>query len=192
MELLLINEHKLKIMLTETDMQELGVSAQSLNYGDTATRKALWEIFDRAKHQTGFDAASDKIYIQVFAGAYGGCEMFVTKPAQMQCEDEVYFKIEKQKVYYRIYSFENLENLLSLCRVLSLRELSLESAVYSDGKIYYLVLSGKDSKFDMSEISLIDDYCTRREDTEKIYHITEHCFAVCPEDAIDVLAPLQR
>ena len=190
MELLLINEHKLKIMLTAKDMDSYGLTKERFDYSNTETRKALWDIFDYAKYQTGFDAASDKIYIQVFTSEYGGCEMFVTKPAQRKCEDEVSFKIEKQELFYRVYSFANLENLLSLCRVLSLRDLAVESSVYSDGTIYYLVLCSRQRQGELSEYTVIEDYCIKREKDDKVFYIREHCSVICKGDAIDVLAPL--
>lgn len=190
MELLLINKNKLKIILTEKDLDSYGLTAFDFDYSDTGTRKALWDIFDRAKRTTGFDAASDKIYIQVFCSAYGGCEMFVTKPAERKVEDEVSFQIEKENYYYRVYSFNSLQNLISLCKNPSMRELSCQSSVYSGEETYYLVLKSEQKPSDSNEYALIGDYCTKREKDDLIYYIKEHCTPICISDAIEVLSPL--
>ena len=65
-ELKLINENELKITLTSEDMAALDITFEDMNYDDnTGTKRVIWEILDKAKHQTGFDAAGDQILIQV-------------------------------------------------------------------------------------------------------------------------------
>ena len=56
-------------------------------YKRQATRSAFWRILDRAKKQTGFDAARDRVLIQVFPRKSGGCEMYVTKAAPSKQEE---------------------------------------------------------------------------------------------------------
>ena len=79
MELILINEKKLKIMLTPEDMREYEIDCESVDYARAETRRAFWSILDEAKHRTGFDAASERVYIQLYPSREGGCEMFVTR-----------------------------------------------------------------------------------------------------------------
>jgi hypothetical protein len=47
-----------------------------MDYGDTRTRRALWEIFDVAKDKTGFDAAREKVTVKVYPRK-DGCEVVV-------------------------------------------------------------------------------------------------------------------
>ena len=61
MELILINEKKLKIMLSPEDMREYEIDPDSVDYDKTETRRAFWSILDEAKHRTGFDAASERV-----------------------------------------------------------------------------------------------------------------------------------
>ena len=42
MELILINEKKLKIMLTPEDMREYEIDCDSVDYARTETRRAFW------------------------------------------------------------------------------------------------------------------------------------------------------
>ncbi len=79
MELILINDTKLKIMLTREDMTRYDLDCESADYDNTETRRAFWSILDEAKHRTGFDAARDRVFIQLYPSREGGCEMFVTK-----------------------------------------------------------------------------------------------------------------
>jgi len=64
MELRLVNENKLKIILTNEDMALLDITYEEMDYNDDlGTRRVLWEILDQAKRQTGFDAGKEKLYI---------------------------------------------------------------------------------------------------------------------------------
>lgn len=58
MELILISDSKLKIMLTRDDMQQYALDCDTIDYDNTETRRAFWNILDEAKHRTGFDAAA--------------------------------------------------------------------------------------------------------------------------------------
>ena len=79
MELIKISDSKLKIALTPTDMEKYSLDIQTMDYDKTQTRSAFWQLLDEAKHKTGFDAASEKIFVQIYSSAGGGCEMYVTK-----------------------------------------------------------------------------------------------------------------
>ena len=62
MELIKISDSKLKIALTPTDMEKYSLDIQTMDYDKTETRSAFWQLLDEAKHKTGFDAASEKIF----------------------------------------------------------------------------------------------------------------------------------
>ena len=79
MELIVISKSKLKIMLTSEDMRQYSLDCSTLDYENTETRRAFWSILDEAKHRTGFDAASEKVFVQVSPSKKGGCEMYVTQ-----------------------------------------------------------------------------------------------------------------
>ena len=80
MEISLTDGEGLRISLTPFDMIHYELTNDSIDYGDTRTRRVLWEIFDKAKEQTGFDAANGKIKISVYPQKNGGCLIFITRP----------------------------------------------------------------------------------------------------------------
>lgn len=87
MELHRIGEGQLRISLSADDMDFYQLNSETMDYDDTTTRSAFWRILDQAKKQTGFDAARDRVLIQVFPRKAGGCEMYVTK-ASLAKQDE--------------------------------------------------------------------------------------------------------
>lgn len=78
MELIPINESKIKIMLDESDMKELKICDEA-DCASRETRIAIRNILDRAKEQIGFNTEGAEIFVQLYTSKKGGCELFVTK-----------------------------------------------------------------------------------------------------------------
>ncbi len=78
MELIPINDSKLKIMLDEIDMKEYCIGAES-DCADTETRRAIRSILDLARDRVGFNTEGAEIFVQMYTSKKGGCELFVTK-----------------------------------------------------------------------------------------------------------------
>ena len=144
MELILINDKKLKIMLTPEDMKEYEIDPENADYAKTETRRAFWSILDEAKHKTGFDAASERVYIQLYPSREGGCEMYVTKvgllPKGVRSSEKGMLRVAGERAL--AYRFSELSHLLRVCRELARIEFSADSAAYSDGEAYYLYIGG--------------------------------------------------
>lgn len=88
MELHLIGVNKLKVTLTPDDMSEYALTCDTIDYDNTTTRRAFWDILDKARSRTGFDAASDRVFIQVYPNKSGGCDMYVTKMSALSGEQK--------------------------------------------------------------------------------------------------------
>lgn len=80
MELILINDSKLKIMLDEQDMREYNICDEG-DCSQFETRKAIRDILDRARDEIGFNTEGAEIFVQLYSSKKGGCELFVTKNA---------------------------------------------------------------------------------------------------------------
>ena len=78
MELIPINESKLKIMLDESDMRQYNITDEA-DCANSETRLAIRNILDRAKDQIGFNTEGSEIFVQLYTSKGGGCELFVTK-----------------------------------------------------------------------------------------------------------------
>ncbi len=78
MELILINQSKLKIMLDESDMKEYNIGGEA-DCASGEVRHAIRSILDMAKSRIGFDTEGSEIFVQLYTSKSGGCELFVTK-----------------------------------------------------------------------------------------------------------------
>lgn len=205
LELHLIGEDKLKVLLTPFDMMKYNLTCEKLDYENTETRKAIWNILDYAKHETGFDAARGRICIEVFPEKNGGCAIYITKLHQSEASETNGIDLAKDKhaghEIPAIYGFEESESLFRVCRFLSHRGYTLPSRAYFEPleqkkARYYLELletpptfSGKKAKY-LRENLFIGEFGTRMEGEASLSYLKEHCFPICEENAVDTLAPL--
>lgn len=69
----------LRIHLTKEDLEAFSITVEDFDYDSTRGKRVIWALFDKAREETGFDAAGEKVYIQLYPMEKGGCELFVTK-----------------------------------------------------------------------------------------------------------------
>lgn len=202
MDLIKINENKLKIMLTSVDMQSYSLCADELDCTNIETREAFRSIMNEARSRTGFDAEGNQIYVQLYPSKEGGCELFVTKlgllcpqrKASDHTRQKAYTPQSKENTF--AFSFEKLAHLLCVCRRLRANEKRLASAVFhgEDG-CYYLILSllSDDRQETLLEDSIkafIHEYATKKDTATIRLYIKEHATVVCEQRAIETLAKL--
>ena len=185
MELIVINDSKLKIMLSPDDMRDFDLDCDSVDYSSTETRRAFWSILDEAKHRTGFDAASQRIYIQLYPSRQGGCEMYVTKigsaKSSATCCDE-----QKRPAYI----FDSLDLLLRVCRQLERLDPDISADAFSDDSGHFLLLLGIDCEKNMQSLSFISEFGETFPPDDVETYISEHCRQFCSGDAVLRLSTL--
>ena len=95
MELIPINNFKLKIMLDESDMKELNI-CDVADCADNDTRHAIRNILELAKNQIGFNTEGSEIFVQLYTSRSGGCELFVTKGSPSDNIRDAYEKLPEK------------------------------------------------------------------------------------------------
>ena len=195
MEVLLISDSKLKIMLTEEDMKKYDLKNEEIDYDNTHTRRALWEILDEAKEKTGFDAASDKILIQLYPSKDGGCELFVTKlgliPPLAEKNITRSTRVAMLSSRQAIYRFDTLaEMILATKAIKGADTLRGSDAYYSDDGDYYLFIEERGGKSSaVSEFSRILEY-GEHVSSDMRHYISEHAKKIAAGDAVGILSAL--
>lgn len=199
MELIMISDSKLKIMLTTEDMKNYSLDCERMSYDNTETRRAFWSILDEAKHRTGFDAASERVFVQVYPSRSGGCEMYVTKlglgPNDAARKEEG-VKLRYKENYIReedpktaceetkereIYRFSRLSDIAAACKRLCEVGYSAQSAAYSAFGAYYLAVC----KTDATE--LLAEYGESVPTEPFDMYIGEHGNCICAQNATKTL-----
>ena len=198
MELIVINSSKLKIMLSGDDMKKYDIDADKIDYDTTATRRAFWSILDDAKTETGFNAASDKLFIQLYPSKKGGCEMYVTKVVDASPEKETkpIYEDVHLGAYRRMdaYAFPDLESLLAVCRRLLIMGYDGESHAFRDdhrGQFFLLISRYAYGAYAyLDEFSFILEYGHAENLKQTKLYISEHATCICADRAVAQLGIL--
>jgi Negative regulator of genetic competence, sporulation and motility len=201
MELIMINESKLKVMMSASDMEQYEISCEMIDYGGgtpAETRKAFWRILDEAKDKTGFDAAGDRVFVQVYPSKSGGCEMFVTKlnltaekdakSGAVKCTSDYIKRIKskKQKRKYIVYGFDTVDDLLLTCSRLVQCSYEGTSSAYSESAKYYLTLENDLIPYFFTPCEYNAAICT----DAMLLYVNEYCDCICSSDAVTTLGAL--
>ncbi len=189
MELILIDENKLKIMLSDTDMTDYSLDVDSLDYENTETRDIFWSILDRARAETGFDAQRGRVLIQLYPSRRGGCEMYVTR---------LNMDIERRKKDTSVsggkrecgYRFDNLDDICAVCRRLAGLGYEDESdAFYHDGRYYLFIREPEENAYiPLSDHSFIREYGKNVGVKHARMSLCERGAHIFPEKAVEALS----
>lgn len=191
MELIRINDAKLKVMLDASDMNDLSV----YNIHQKNPREALSAILTEAKKQCGFDTSHSRIFVQMYPCRKGGCELFVTKLEERKHMSMLRAGAERAIAEYRklepenrfsgghvIYVFREMGHLLSTCACLLTSGYGGGSSAWHDPTgAYYLYLD--------RETFFAGEHFGRLCPSSMYYYINEHCRLICPE-AVPILGNL--
>ena len=192
MELKLISENKLKITLTNEDMAALDITYEDMNYyGDTSTKRVLWEILDKAKRQTGFDAASGGVVIQVQEKKNEGVLIFVTKTESQKSEQYPTYAKSYRKNYIPgtkkkrlLYMFESSDHLFEACRQLMIVGYGGKSDIFADDDKYYLYIEDNREQC----LDMISEYGFFINNPFFSFYLDEHAKKIISADAVQTFA----
>ena len=166
MELIVINENKLKIMMNENDMHYYGLDENEFHCSIINTREILEKILRNSPIKTGFEdvLSTDKILMQLYPEKNGGCELYITKIAFDEMEDTTFMPEGKdtkcllpkptQKTPFISYKFENLEYAINAARELNNRSYVGPSSFYRDTDGRYVLFVDNQRK-ELSSISCL-------------------------------------
>ncbi|MBR2634691.1 MAG: adaptor protein MecA [Clostridia bacterium] len=82
MKLIRSGENTLRISMTSEDLDRYSVSLEDFDEKIPHQRRIFHDLLALAKEETGFDAADERIYIQLYPKKDGGCELFIIKLEQ--------------------------------------------------------------------------------------------------------------
>ncbi len=207
MELIRISDHKLKIMLTPSDMRHFEMN--NIQFGEEVSdlRRSFRLLMHELRDEIGFDADDNRISVQYFPSREGGCEMFISnlEPAPADSPKCLLprakgtleglpstLPAERFRREYA-YAFSELHHLQTACRRLKERGYIGESSAFRDtGGTYYLFLSFlAASAYTMpEELHFMTEY-GRLENADRLrLYIREHGHSIVSEGAVQTLAEL--
>ena len=159
MELIAVNHHKLKAIVSGEELAEYDIEAEELDYSNARTRLLLKDLLNRAKRELGFDTGGERVLIQLFPSKHDGCEIYVTVIGDSSCRGDYENEskeegddLELRDIEYTsdekniLLSFGSAEALIGFCRWLVSRGYTSKSSAYCEEKgegerIFYLFIT---------------------------------------------------
>ena len=203
MNIILISDDRLKVVLTDNDLSSYGIRIEDIDYGNTETKRVFWTILDKAKNETGFDAALSRIFIQIYPDARGGCEMYVSRIGdkksvrrgsdRVQCAVGGTAKELGARVEF-VYRFCGVDGLISVCKLLRDSGFSGVSSAYAgeNGGFCYLIAESGEGNA-MTEFAIRGRLAEYGDDCGGGYgkwRVMEHCSLICWGNAVETLSNL--
>lgn len=140
MELIIINEKKLKVTLSGEEMTKYDLDG--LDECACGTRSSLRGMMRDIQMQTGFNSGGEKLYIQLYPCRNGGCELYITvldTANSVPTHDSINMSEISTTDFGRIrgviYGFECISDMASACRA-AVQQMagSIHSSAYSDDR----------------------------------------------------------
>ena len=198
MEVIVIDESRIKLMLTAEDM-----AAYRMGAAEGGGKESLKGIVTDVCRRCGYGGTvmRGRVYVEMYPSRKGGCELFVTKLAERSGKRErekegengtvmrtgnESISAEYRKYSFRgrvIYSFESMNHLLCACLGLTRNGYGGESAAYceEEKRRYYLILD--------HESHIASENLGTLCQSSVYYYINEHCRMLCA-DAVPTLGKL--
>lgn len=150
-----INENKIKITISLTDLAERKIDLDALSYNSPQAQELFLDMMERAEDEFGFDASNAQICVETIPSSSDGFIITITK---MDGSDEfeslnkyIKNKFRKADSYSKkkawqirsaimIYSFVDIEHVCSVVSKIFTMYLG-ESSLYQYNGVYYLILT---------------------------------------------------
>ncbi|MBO5790328.1 MAG: adaptor protein MecA [Clostridia bacterium] len=194
MELIVIDESKVKVMLSATDMQHFELDVSDMDYENRHTRSALKAILEAVRIKSGLDVTGEKMLVQVYPSKGGGCEMFISRLSPPSASGALPRTLTLLSAKNTVFRFRVFEHLLAVCRALDTSGYSLESAAYrgSDGMWYLQLQENRQSseKSASGALSFVQEYAEHVGGGVALAYVKEHCKCVIEKEAVKILASL--
>ena len=192
MELIVIDESKVKVMLSAKDMRRFELDVSDMDYEDRHTRIAIKAILEAVRIKSGLDVMGEKMLVQVYPAKDGGCEMFISRLSPPIKSGATPKSLTLLSTKNKMYCFEVFEHLLEACSALHKNGYSMESALYSMDEKWYLHLQENHLPVNESKnhIAFVSEYATQTLESITFSHVKEHGRCIMQNDAVQMLANL--
>ena len=206
MEYILINESKMKVMLEESDLADMDISACELDYANPEAKELFGNILGYAKDEFGFDTSGHRVLLQLYPSKDGGCEIFITRLGKLEESDSAKSRSAEEKERKplkkskrrRAFRFERLSDLVNVCKRLRESGLSPQSEAFTDiNGEWFLFLSYKDDEYSqvldmipVNELSFIYEYGSSEDAKALALYLGEYGKAICSSNAVETLSRL--
>lgn len=176
MEHILISPGKLKLMLTKRDLDKYELDDVTLYGEDNLKRKAFRELLADVKKDVGFDAAEDKVLIQLYPSKDGGAEVYITRLGLRR------FDLNEKKTNV-VYTFPSMRELINGCAKLCGTGKIRRSSAWDGEGLYYLITEEENRGLD--SVGGLSELCHEYRSPVMEAYVREHFHCFLDDGAVE-------
>ena len=180
-----IGNSKLKITLDPEETVDFFAECDNLSCADPETRYSLRILLGLALTKTEFKLDSERLFVEMYPSASGGCIIYFTKTPHRQR-----YKRKKDAIFTFLLEFDNTENAITISKALCQKGVKIEkSSLYKYNNLYYLiVLSSFNKALNSAFITEFADSCTGSNTASAI--VSEHGNVIIEQNAVEILSKI--
>ena len=200
MELIVISDKKMKIMLSEKELNRYNIDSENFSMNNDAQRHAFRRVLNDACKQSGFDGKASRLLVQMYPAKKGGCEIFVTRIENGENDNKKALPLSPISLDIdccdtvndiACYMFDNFSHINTVCKQLLISGFSGKSNAYiSNEGTYYLILSNFSAKNPLqkpySNLSFINEFA-KSTSLCVLSYAEDYCKKLCEYDAVSTL-----
>ncbi len=175
-----LSRNTVKITLSEEDMREYSLCAESIALHTAETKRTLSRMLKKMKLFTGY--RHDRLFLEVFPKTEGGCVLYVSGLPEEQSADT---SAERAVMCCA----ESLGALVQLCRAVEASALQLRTCVYRSHGGYILAAVCENGDY-FAVRRIFSEFGRVSADPSEISAVAEYATPVCLWDAVGVFSQL--
>ncbi len=175
-----LSRNTVKITLSEEDMREYSLCAESIALRTADTKRSLSRMLKKMKLFSG--CRPDRLFLEAFPKTDGGCILYVST----LCEEADGERADETAVMCCV---DSLSDLVRLCRAAESADIQAQTCVYRNRGGYILVAMADRGEF-FTLRRLFSEFGRVCADPSEICTVSEYAVPVCFCDACRIFAGL--
>ncbi|MBQ8783683.1 MAG: adaptor protein MecA [Clostridia bacterium] len=168
-----LGKNKFIVELSRSDMQELDITYEEMDYSKIETRRVIWTILQKVRDDFGKDVdPTGNLLIEASADSQGGCVLsFTVSEKRRSCDLRQALKLTKTTDSI-VYEFSSENALLDMLTAVGASAFKNQNRLFKNGERFRLVLKKQPGYADKM---LIEEYGAQvGRDTLTLSHTFEH------------------
>lgn len=180
-----LSRNTVKITLSEEDMREYSLCAESIALHTGETKRNLSRLLREMKLFPGY--RPERLFLEAFPVREGGCVLYVSALGT-EYEDDCYEKNRDEKTPL-MCTVKSIRTISLICFGLKLIAEEPSVFVYRMGGVYAVVVISEAHETEKIR-HFLSEYSDVRDNLTEIYSLPEYAEPVCTENACELFAGL--
>ncbi|MEG1448830.1 MAG: adaptor protein MecA [Oscillospiraceae bacterium] len=190
MDIIFINQNKVKVVLYKKDIEALGITTSLLECDNDIIKNTLDYVLGKITRETGMETKNSKIFVEAYRNSNETISIYFTKLGEKASVGEKKRYRVKQGLFSPfVAEFTEINQMIKCCVAIykNYCHRIRKSTLYKLDSKYYVILFPIDIN-DKNIPRMFDEFLCKSYRGEILSsHITEHGMPIIKNDAVDII-----